>query len=80
MESLLGNPDIAVEDCLRLGLLFALRYEGQARQELEQIHRLLISRGLGDMEVKVRVGGADRTEVAGAKLVGLRRHGCQGWG
>jgi len=54
VESLLGNPDITVEDCLRLGLLFALRYEGQARQELEQIHRLLISRGLGDMETKVR--------------------------
>ncbi len=54
MESLLGNPDITVEDCLRLGLLFALRYEGQARSEVEQIHRLLISRGLGDMEMKVK--------------------------
>ena len=56
MESLLGNPDITVEDCLRLGLLFALRYEGLAKPEMDQIHRLLISRGLGDLDVKVSAG------------------------
>ena len=70
MESLLGNPDITVEDCLRLGLLFALRYEGLAKPEMDQIHRLLISRGLGDLDVKVSAGyGGTRGLNIGGKGV-----------
>ncbi len=57
MEGILGNPHIKYEDCLRLALLFALRYETGARAELEQVHRLLVSRGADETEVKVRSQG-----------------------
>ena len=55
VESLLSNPAVRPEDCLRLGLLFSLRYEVQARGDLEKIDRMLTSRGLPEPERKVRV-------------------------
>ena len=55
MEGVLGNPHITYEDCLRLALLFAPRYETGARAEMEQVHRLLLSRDADETEVKVRL-------------------------
>ena len=57
VEEMLGNPQISPEVCLRLALLFALRYESQAsRSDMEHVHRLLVTRGLDETELKVRGG------------------------
>ena len=55
IEGLLSNPAVRPEDCLRLGLLFSLRYEVQGRGDLEKIDRMLTSRGLYEPERKVRL-------------------------
>ena len=54
LESVICNPMVRLDDCLRLGLLHTLRYEGISRSDGERIDQLLASRGLSDMDRKVR--------------------------
>ncbi len=53
LESVISNPMVRLDDCLRLGLLHTLRYEGISRGDSERIDQLLASRGLSDMDRKV---------------------------
>ncbi|XP_064402056.1 vacuolar protein sorting-associated protein 45-like [Halichondria panicea] len=52
LESVISNPMVRLDDCLRLGLLHTLRYEGISRGDAERIDQLLASRGLSDMDRK----------------------------
>ena len=54
LEALMVNQSVRPEDCLRLGLLFTLRYEAQSR-DIERIDRWLKSRGLSETDMRVSV-------------------------
>ena len=41
------------DDCLKLALLYAIRYEAHGRAEIDRLDRMLTSRGIDEMERKV---------------------------
>ena len=43
------------DDCMKLCLLYAIRYEAQGKSEIDRLDRLLASRGVDEMERKVSV-------------------------
>lgn len=51
VETLLSTPVVRQDDCLRLGLLFALRYEVQ-KSDIDRIDRVLVTRGVDELERK----------------------------
>ena len=53
METLISNPTLRSDDCVKLALLYAIRYEAQGRSEIDKLDRLLTSRGVDEMERKV---------------------------
>lgn len=53
IETLLSNPMLRSEDCMKLCLLYAIRYEAQGRSEVDRLDRLLASRGVDEMERKL---------------------------
>ena len=57
METLLSNPAIRSDDCVKLALLYAIRYEAQGRSEIDRLDRILTSRGIDEMERKVGMAG-----------------------
>ena len=57
MESLLSNPAVRSDDCLKLALLYAVRHEAQGRSEIDRLDRILASRGIDEGERKVGVVG-----------------------
>lgn len=53
METLISNPTLRSDDCVKLALIYAIRYEAQGRAEIDKLDRLLTSRGVDEMERKV---------------------------
>ena len=54
MESFIGNPEVRQVDCLRLAVLFALKYESQFKGgELDSLNRMLQRRGISEQRRKV---------------------------
>ena len=58
LEGVLSGPKVRPEDSLRLALLFALRFEGSSKGEIDKVERILVSRGHEESDKKV--WGTDR--------------------
>lgn len=50
IETLLSNTAVRLEDCVRLALLYTLRYEAQGRPVVDKVDRLLASRGIPEQD------------------------------
>ena len=53
IETLLSNTAVRLEDCVRLALLYTLRYEAQGRPVVDKVDRLLASRGIPEQDRRV---------------------------
>jgi vacuolar protein sorting-associated protein 45 len=52
LEGVLSEPKVRSEDSLRLALLYALKYEGSTKGDIEKVERILVSRGHSDNDRK----------------------------
>lgn len=64
LEGVFSNQGVQLHDCLRLSLLYALRFEGHQR-EVERLEGLLVSRGAPDtyrkyLKAIIEYGGGDK--------------------
>ena len=55
IETLLSNPSLSLDDCIKLALIYAIRHEAQGRADIDRLDRLLTSRGVDEGERKVSV-------------------------
>lgn len=53
LETLMSNPTLRSDDCLKLALIYAIRHEAQGRADIDRLDRILVSRGIDETERKV---------------------------
>ena len=51
----MSNPTLRSDDSVKLCLLYAIRYEAQGKSEIDRLDRLLVSKGVDEMERKVSI-------------------------